>query len=175
MAYRPIKKEWPQSYLNQQYSAMRWLAKQGLTPEEIRTFTWGRVDESKKTVELSRKFFHIKYDLKTGIGKQDEEMKTRKVSVKGTGHEWFFTKSRIPCFSWMFTAYPPKSWRRELAKEALFPLEVVEWACRGVENCGKLCNFGGVSVLTESENFGKLKVSKLNFANLERVEEAEIR
>lgn len=159
------------AYLNQEYSAMRWLAKQGLSPEEIREFGWGSVDEESKAIKLRRKFVHVKYDIATGAGKQDEEIKEITISLKGTGHEYFFLKSKTPSYFWVFTAYAPgpKDWRREDSKKALFPLEVVKWACRGIEDCGKQ---GDISTLTKMEKFGNIEITKLNIANLERIKEA---
>lgn len=159
-------------YLNQEYSAMRWLAKQGLTPEEIREFTWGRVDEFEKVIKIRRVIFNIRYDRDTGHTFRQEHKKEVKISFKGSGHEWFFTKSRMYNATWMFTAHRPKSWRKEQGREALFPLEVVENCCRGiVEN-------PSTNPLTLAVGYGNIEVSKLNIQNLktvEQIEEADIK
>ena len=46
------KREYSLHYLNQQFSAMRWLAKQGLTPEEIREARWGMIDDAEKVITI---------------------------------------------------------------------------------------------------------------------------
>jgi hypothetical protein len=126
-------REYSLHYLNQQYSAMRWLAKQGLTPEEIREFRWWQVDELGRVVILRKNILGVRLE--------------RKISFKGSGHEWFFMKSPMYNVSWVFTAYRPKSWRRELGREALFPIEVVEKCCTQVpqkspRKIHKLIDFG---------------------------------
>lgn len=165
-------REYDLHYLNQEYSAMRWLAKQGLTPEEIREFTWGQVDESEKVVKIRRVIFSIRYDRNTGHIFRQEHKKEVKVSVKGSEHEWFFIKSVIPNFTWMFTAHRPKSWRKEQGREALFPLEVVENCCRDI------VEIQSTNLLTLAVGYGNIEVSKLNIQNLktvEQIEEAEIK
>jgi hypothetical protein len=159
-------------YLNQEYSAMRWLAKQGLTPEEIREFTWGRVDESEKVVKIRRVIFSIRYDRGTGHIFQQEHKKEVKISFKGSGHEWFFTKSPMYNVTWMFTAHRPKSWRKEQGREALFPLEAVKNCCRDI------AEIPSTNLLTLAVGYGNIEVSKLNIQNLktvEQIEEAEIK
>lgn len=164
-------REWSVQYLNQQYSAMRWLAKQGLTPEEIREFTWGQVDESEKIVKIRKVIFSIRYDRDTGHIFRQEHKKEVKISFKGSGHEWFFAESGI-YNTWVFTAHRPKSWRKEQGREALFPLEVVENCCRDI------VEIQSTNLLTLAVGYGNIEVSKLNIQNLktvEQIEEAEIK
>ena len=161
-----IPEEWDLHYLNQQYSAMRWLAKQGLTPEEIRVLRWGAIDETDHTITLKKKFFFSRLDLKTGISSTIEDEHELKIKLTGTGHEWFFLKSKVPC-PWVFTAHPPKTWRREGSKEALFPLEVVEKACRD------LALTDTTSVLTKMNLFDNIEISKLNITKMKTTEQAE--
>ncbi len=167
MAKKPT--EWGIQYLNQQYSAMRWLAKQGLTPEQIRVMRWGAVDETDRSIRIDTNFFYVKYDKKTDIAKVDTGEREIHISLKGSGHEWFFMESKIAC-AWMFTARPPKTWRKQGSIEALFPLEVVENCCRD------LALNPSISGLTELENFGNIRVSKADITKLKTSElmEAEV-
>lgn len=162
-------KEYDVRYLNQQFSAMRWLAMQGLEPAEIRVMRWGSVDEVDKTIRINQKMFFIRLDKETGVVSRMEDEKEIRIPIKGSGHEWFFLKSKFKC-PWMFTEHPPKTWRKEGSKEALFPLEVVENACRDLAT-------PGISVLTFAAEFGNIEVSKLNITNPKPeglIEEAEV-
>lgn len=167
----PIKKsEWDLHYLNQQYSAMRWLAKQGLSPDEIRVMTWGDVDDLDRSVRIRKTIHSIRVDLKSMVMMKDEYEREVQVKVTGTGHEWFFLKSRIPC-GWMFTSHPPKTWRKKGSEEALFPLEVVENCCRD------LLTDNNTSLLTKASLFDNIEVSKLNVTKMNTAEltrEAEV-
>lgn len=157
-------------YLNQEYSAMRWLAKQGLTPEEIREFRWGYVDETTKEITVPSKVLHWRYDRSSNQLYRQESERKIKISIKGSGHEWFFLESKTPSHFWVFTAYMPKGWRKEVAREALFPLEVVEKCCRDVQIEAKI-------PLQLFADYGNIEVSKLNIQKskpVELVEEAEI-
>lgn len=165
-----MAKEYRLHYLNQQYSAMRWLAKQGLTPEAIREFRWGFVDETTKVIKVVSKVFYIKYDLETGMVARTEEERELHIPIKGSGHEWFFLESKFKC-PWMFTTRPPVTWRKEGSRKYLFPLEVVEKMCRNIEITDT------VSMLTKSGIFDKIEVSKLNITKMktkEPTEEAEV-
>ena len=112
-------------YLNQEYSAMRWLAKQGLTPEEIREYRWGYVDETTREITVPSKVLHWRYDRSSNRLYRQESERNIKIPIRGSGHEWFFLESKTPSHFWVFTAYMPKGWHKEVAREALFPLEVV--------------------------------------------------
>lgn len=164
------QKEWSLRYLNQEYAAMRWLAKQGLTPEEIREFSWGKVDETEKVVKIQTKIFSLRYDSASGQTYRQESVKEVKVPIIGSGHEWFFLKSGIYNVHWMFTAHPPKSWRREKGIDALFPLEEVKRCCRDLQ-------IQPENPLTNLDANGNIEISKLNIQKsktVELVEEAEI-
>lgn len=163
-------REWSVQYLNQQYSAMRWLAKQGLTTNEIREFHWGQIDEFTHTITVKRGVVSLMYDSKTQLIYKKETTHPIKIEYKGSGHEWFFEKSGMYNAVWTFTAYKPKSWRKEKGREALFPLEVVEKICRDLA----LPTFQPLTFLSDCAN---IEVSKLNIQNLEtveRIEEAEV-
>ena len=171
MSRTRIDQEWSHRYLNQQFSAMRWLSKQGLTPEEIRVATWGLVDETDRTITVWPKIHHIHYDRSTGaIVSNTIDQNPIKLPIKGTGHEWFFLKSRYKC-PWMFTAHEPKTWRKQGSEEALFPLSAVEKACRGIEQ------INNSSILTKLDKFARIDISKVNVTNTkteEPIEEAEV-
>lgn len=163
-------REWSVQYLNKQYAAMRWLAKQGLAPEKIRLMSWGQVDEFDRTIRVKKQITNIMYDFDTKMVYRKEYDYPIKVPYQGSGQEWFFEKSKYPCM-WMFTAFIPKSWRKEQAREALFPLEVVEKICKDL----RLPEFKPLTILTDSAN---IEVSKLNIhkskTNLKLAREAVI-
>lgn len=158
------------SYLEQEFSAMRWLAEQGLTPEEIREFRWGLVDETERTVLIKRKFVSYKYNREDGTIFRTEDIREVRVSLKGSGQEQFFLKSKTPSFFWVFTEHWPKGWRKEDAREALFPLSVVE-------NCCRKTQITNSSTLTFIDGCANIEISKLNIhksKTKELTREAEI-
>jgi len=166
MAKKP--KEWGLHYLNQQISAMRWLAKQGLTPEEIRNFRWGLVDETTKTVTVHRPLYFIRYDIKTGLISRVEDEKEIKVPIDRE-QQWFFLKSKYTC-PWTFTKIPPRTWRREESRASLFSVEDVENYLREIP-------LETTNVLTLIEKFDTIDISKLNITKLkpmEQIDEAEV-
>lgn len=157
-------------YLNQEFSAMRWLAKQGLTPEEIREFRWGRIDETTREITIVAKVIHCRFDRASHQLYKQESNREIKIPIKGSGHEWFFLESKTPSHFWVFTAHKPKGWRKEKAREALFPLEVVEKVCRDVQIEAKI-------PLKLFDDYGNIEISKLNIQKsktVELIEEAEI-
>lgn len=164
-------REWPHNYLQQQFSAMRWLAEQGFTPVEIREFRWGMVDEGDRTITVRPMIRHIHYDRNHQTIIADTiDREPIKIPIKGTGHEWFFLRSKYKC-PWMFTAHEPKTWRKQGSREALFPLSVVEKCCRGIEQ------INNSSILTKLDKFDNIEVSKLNITKMkteEPIEEAEV-
>lgn len=162
-------KDYDPSYLNKQFAAMRWLAVQGLTPEEIREMRWGAVDETTKKIKLRQTFFSIKYDLKTRAMIKDEYDREILIDIEGSGNEWFFLKSMFKC-PWMFTSHPPKTWRKEGSKEALFPLDIIE------RNVKELLIKDSTRGLTFSELFDNIEISKLNITNSkpEEIREAKV-
>lgn len=163
--------EWSHYYLQQQFSAMRWLAEQGLSPVEIREARWGMVDETDRTITLKLGVFHIHYDRGVGaIITNMTEKSPIKVPIKGSGHEWFFLKSKYKC-PYIFTAHQPKTWRKQGSREALFPLSVVEKCCLGVQQ------INNASILTKLDKFDNIGVSKLNITKMkteEPIKEAEV-
>ena len=171
MSRTKIDREWSHDYLNQQFSAMRWLAEQGFTPEEIRVATWGLVDETDRTITVRPKIRHICYDRSIGaIVSNTVDQNPIKLLIKGTGHEWFFLESTYKC-PWMFTAHRPKTWRKQGSEEALFPLSDVEKICQGIEQ------INNSSILTKLDEFARIDISKLNITNAkteEPMEEAEV-
>lgn len=166
------KREYSLHYLNQQFSAMRWLAKQGLTSEEIREARWGMVDDAEKVITIKTYISSALFNLESGtlIRKPATERRELKIPIKGTEHEWFFLESKFMC-PWMFTAHQPKTWRREGSREALFPLEVVEKMCRDLPTSNAM------SVLTKIEKCATIRVSKLNITktkSIEQIQEAHV-
>ena len=162
---------WNTHYFNQQISAMRWLVKQGLSPVEIRTFRWGAVDETTKTIAIRSKMFFIRYNRETGIISRTEDYKEVKTPIPEDRElRHFFLKSKYMC-PWMFTATPPQTWRKEESKSSLFPLEVVE------NYCQEVTPIESSSVLTNLDNFATIKISKLNITKLktqEPIKEAKV-
>lgn len=163
-------REWSVQYLNQQYSAMRWLAKQGLTPSEIREFHWGQVDEFAHTITIRKNVVSLMYDQESQLIFRKETERPIRISYKGSGQEWFFEKSAIPNVTWTFTAHRPKSWRKEQGREALFPLKIVEKICQNLI-LPKFCP------LTFINDCANIEISKLNIQNLEtagQIKDAEL-
>lgn len=149
-----VNREWSSQYLKQQYEAMRWLAMQGFTSEEIREFRWGQVDETERVVWTDKLITNIRYDFDDGKIDRKDYNHRFKISYKGCECEYFFGKSKIPC-PWMFTAHRPRSWRKAQSREALFPLEDVEKICKPLEIEPK-------NPLTLLSDSGNIEVSKLN-------------
>lgn len=159
------------NYLNQQIYAMRWLAQQGLTPEEIRTFRWGAVDETSKTITIRTKLAFIRYDRESGMVSRMEDFKEVRMSIPEDRElRHFFLKSKYIC-PWMFTATPPKTWRREGSKSSLFPVASVENFCKDY------APLKASSILTKLDKFATIEVSKLNITKLktqEPIREAKV-
>lgn len=153
-----MKREYDLHYLNQEYSAMRWLAKQGLTPLEIQNMTWGAVDETTKTIRLAQKTFFIRYDKETRVSNRIEDKKELYIPIRGSGHEWFFLESKFKC-PWMFTAYNPTTWRKQGSKKARFPVSQIEKICKDIRLSDSR------SILTNIERFANIEISKLNITN----------
>lgn len=159
-----IIKSWNADYLHEQHQAIEWLAKQGITPEEIREMKWGQVDESEKTLSVNKRVIALQYDRKTGLVKRDEYDKYIKIPLKDTKCEQFFLKSRIYC-TWMFTREQPTSWRRDQSKNFLYSLSVI----RGI--CGKVATpVSTINTLTNIESFANIEVSKVNITKMKTKE-----
>ena len=160
-------RSWDPSYLQKQYEAMAWLAKQGMTPVEICNLTWGAVDEADKVFKIKKKVVFLQADLDNGgIVKREEYDKDFRVPLKGTESEWFFLKSRIYC-GWMFAREQPPSWRKEKSVSSLFtPVEIEEII---EENSGKLDNTA-INALTSEQVFDTIELSKLNITKMKTKE-----
>ena len=128
MAYKPVDRSFSQDYLHKQHEAMRWLHEQGITTEEIRTFTLGNIDEDTKAIRIVRTEFDAKYY--SGLGKiyVDQWDRELRIPVRGSGHEWFFLKSRFISL-YMFTRERPKNWRKRIAAESLYSLSEIRKIC----------------------------------------------
>ena len=157
--YGPI----PLELKNKQIEAMRWLAKNGLSAEEIRTLRWGCVDESAKQITIKRDFLSVRYDLETQvIYKKVREGRETKLSFAGQSVEWFFAKSQTPSMFWVFVREYPRNWRKNKHLNSLYsPQEIQGWIkdLPGLEN-------KSTNVLTLPAEFGKMKVVKMNITKL---------
>jgi hypothetical protein len=143
---------------------MRWLAMQGMSPEEIREARWGMVDETDRTISVHASLLRTCYNRDTGvISTTRSDGHTVKLLINGSGLEWFFLESKISC-AWMFTKKKPKTWRKQGSKEALFSVEAVE------KICSDLTPVNATSVLTKRDPFARIRVSKLNITNPKSVE-----
>lgn len=159
-----INRSWNADYLHEQHKAIKWLAEQGITLEEIREMRWGQIDESEKTLSVSKRVVALQYDRKTGLVKRDEYDKNIKILLKGTKCEDFFLKSRIYC-AWMFTRELPTSWRKDRSKNSLYSLSVI----RGI--CGKVATpVSTINALTKIESFANIEVSKVNITKMKTKE-----
>ena len=158
-----IDRSWSPAYLQKQKEAIRWLFKQGLTPEEIREMRWGFVDDGDKLLRLRTKVTSVKVDLVSFDTTTAEYEHEFKIDLRHTQCEWFFLKSKISC-AWMFTRERPKTWRKEGSKESLYSLSDIQDICRRiypVDPC-KRFNLDSINLLTNSDNFANIEVSKLN-------------
>lgn len=150
---------------NQQIFAMRWLASQGLTAEEIRVLRWGSVDLIRKTIRIKKPVTSYIYNEEQGIVCRKIEEKHIYLSPAGSGTEWFFFKSKTPSLFWVFLKYLPKRgvWRREHQLNLLFSVEEVEDFIRDVPKLpGKI----NTNLLTCEPKFDTMKVAKSNITNL---------
>ena len=159
MAYRPVDRSYTPEYLAKQHNAMRWLAEQGLTLEEIRSFSFGNIEEWNKQLKILRSVRRVRLDLKTGnITSNDVEVWI-KIPIKNTPFYNFFIKDKFPC-PFLFTREKPKSWRRELSRDSLYSSSEIH------QICGKLLDRPINDPLTKVLEFGTIEVSKLNITNL---------
>lgn len=156
---------------NQQIMAMRWLASQGLTAEEIRTFRWLRnVDQIKRVIVVDRPVWSYIYNEEQGIICKKVETKRVLLSPAGSGTEWFFFKSKTPSLFWVFLKYLPKKgvWRAEHQLDLLFSVDEVE---NFIKTVAKIPEKVSTNLLTSDSKFATMKVAKLNFTNLENLEQ----
>ena len=158
-----IDRSWSPAYLQKQKEAIRWLFKQGLTPEEIREMRWGAVDDADKLLRIRAKITFIIADLDSFDLTRTEYEHEFRIQLRHSECEWFFLKSKISC-AWMFTRERPKTWRREGSKESLYSLSDIRAICRtnhSVDPC-KTFNLDSINLLTNPDNFASIEVSKLN-------------
>ena len=158
-----VDRSWSVDYLQKQHDAIKWLNKQGITPEEIRELRWGKVDDGDKTFSITTEVVYLQYDIKSNLCKRESYKKEFKVPLLGTECEWFFLRSKQPC-PWMFTREKPKTWRREGSKESLYSLSDIQ------KICGKLALDKGTTVLTNVDLFANIEVSKLNVTKMKTEE-----
>lgn len=163
-----INREWSESYLFEQVSAMRWLREQGLDCEQIRNMRWGRVDESARTISVVVPVTSFRLDEN---GKVERETNDREItiSVKGSGCEWYFLKSKFKC-PWMFVRENPKRWNREETEKLLYSLQDVENFTKQIRPSVDKSTLDFVDSLTKTLEFDKMKVSILNITNENLVE-----
>lgn len=155
MAYKPVDRSFNKKYLEEQHRAIRWLAEQGLTHEEIRVFNWGNVMEDERALRIFHKVCSIRYDRETGMIAREENEREIRVALVGTECEHFFLKSRIWCH-WAFLREKPKTWRRKGSAGSLYSLSDIQ------RICAELTPQLSGNILTLAEMFGTMKVSKLN-------------
>lgn len=158
-----IDRSWSPAYLQKQKEAIRWLFKQGLTPEQIREMRWGAVDEADKLLRIRAKITSISADLDSFDLTRTEYEREFQIQLRNSECEWFFLKSKIPC-AWMFTRERPKTWRREGSKESLYSLPQIKAICRSfysVDPCKRFTS-NSINLLTNTDNFANIEISKLN-------------
>lgn len=158
-----IDRSWSPAYLQKQKEAIGWLFKQGLAPEQIRELRWGAVDEADKVLRIRAKITSISADLDSFDLTRTEYEHEFQIQLRNSECEWFFLKSKIPC-AWMFTRERPKTWRREGSKESLYSLPQIKAICRScysVDPCKRFTS-NSINLLTNTDNFANIEVSKLN-------------
>lgn len=158
-----IDRSWSPAYLQKQKEAIRWLFKQGLTPEEIREMRWGAVDDADKLLRIRAKITSIIADLNSFESTRTEYEHEFQIQLRHSECEWFFLKSKISC-AWMFTRERPKTWRREGSKESLYSLSDIRGICRknhSVDPCKRFTP-NSINLLTNTDNFANIEVSNLN-------------
>lgn len=163
-------REYSKDYLLEMYSAMRWLKEQGLSCEQIREMRWGIVDETDRNIHFPSPVTSIKMNLTTREYEENTEIKDVLIPIKGSGHEWFFLKSKYKC-PWMFTKQNPKSWRKEKSREELFSLEEIEELTKSVIPPVLPLLLDEIKALTESFDFGNIRVSIENITKTEAKEQ----
>lgn len=165
----PKNREHTESYLLEQMSAMRWLKEQGLSCKDIKDLSWGRVDETDRSIHFPTPVTSYKMDLRTGKIEGATEIKDVSIPIKGSGHEWFFLRSKYKS-PWVFTKKIPKTWRKEGSREDCYSL-------KDVENITKLTSSPVIPpLLEEIELLTKTLVSdrmKVSIANITKAETKE--
>lgn len=156
-------REWSSEYLRKQHQAIRWLS-QFIGPNQIRTLTWGVVDESAKTLKIRSKITTLITNLdNNSLVKREESYKEFMVDLRGTECEWFFLESRIHC-AWIFTKQKPKTWRKQGSMSSLYAPAEIKAILEAVENyLGKT----NISMLTNPDYFDIIELSNLNITKME--------
>ena len=167
------KREYTESYLFEQVSAMRWLKEQGLTCEQIRDMRWGMVDESARCIYFPTSITSLKIDLETGETVKNNEIKNVTIHIKGSGHEWFFLKSKFIC-PWMFTRQVPRSWRKGKSREDCYSLEDVEKFTDKTFTPVIPPLFEEIDELTKALKTDNIRVSIVNITNPEIIEQVKV-
>lgn len=155
---------------NQQIAAMRWLASLGLTAEEIRAFRWRNVDVDKRTVAISTYFTSYIHDREQGIIARRIDRRETRISLPGTGLEWFFLKSATPSLFWAFVKYHHKKnhWRANQQLDILYPLDEIEEIIRDVIEIPEKIS---ANLLTFEDKFATLESVEMNITNSEDQEQ----
>lgn len=165
-----IKREWPDSYLFEQIQAMRWLKEQGLSCEQIRDMRWGMVDETDRCIHFPTPVTSLKLDRASGRVVKNSDTNEVVIRIKGSGHEWFFLKSKFRC-PWMFTRGISLSWRKEKSREDCYSLEAVENFTKGIPTPVISSFIEELNELTKALEFDNIKVSIANITNPETKEQ----
>ncbi len=160
-----VDRSYSHEYLKEQHGAMRWLAEQGIDPEDIRVFSFGNIDETKRELRVLKTIHTIRLDRKNGVILTADCQKWVKIPAKDSPFYDFFIKKKFPsCF--LFTKERPKSWRREEAEKSLYSLSDIQMICGN-----KSLN----DPLTKTLEFDTIRVTKLNITNLKAKEQIEYR
>lgn len=125
MAATPVNRSLSPKYLAEQHKAIRWLAAQGMTANEIATLSWGAVDLADKTIRIPYKEKGIQLNWQTGEVVSTECYLYKQISVRGIATSDFFLHSRIYCH-WMFVKERPRSWRKNLSVSSLYSVCEIE-------------------------------------------------
>lgn len=160
-------------YLLEEISAMRWLKEQGLSAKQIQSMRWGMVDESERLIHYPASVTSYWYNKETGEIQGTTEEKMIEISTRGSGHEWFFLKSKYMC-PWMFTKEITKSWRKEKSREACYSVKYVENLTRDVPSPVVPQLLKEIEVLTKTLVSDKMKVSIKNITKTETKEPTRV-
>ena len=111
MASKPVDRNLPLDYLEDQQMVMRWLYGQGMSVEDIRFMRWGMVDMVTRQVTIVRRIGPVKVK--------------KLVRIRGLDVENFFMKSKIWA-AYMFVKERPRGWSREKAYNSLYDVTEIE-------------------------------------------------
>ena len=161
------------NYLLKEKEAMKWLKKQGLSNQQIRDMRWGMVDEDERCINFPCSITSYSYDPSTGEIKREEKDKIVKISVKGSGYEWFFLKSKYKC-PWMFTKKIPRSWRKERSREACYSEDYIGVITRFTSSPVSPLLFDDIELLTKVLVSGNMDISIENITKTETKEQTKV-